>query len=131
MPDRDYSISDLAREFDITTRAIRFYEEKGLLSPRREGQKRLYSNADRVRLELILRGKRIGLTLEESRDIIGMYHHGQNNAEQLNSLLTKVEERRAILRTQLVDIQHMLQELDEVQSRCEQALQTMNEDITA
>jgi len=131
MPDRHYSISELAREFDITTRAIRFYEEKGLLCPRREGQKRLYNAADRVRLELILRGKRIGLTLEESRDIINMYHHGQNNAEQLNLLLGKVEERRNVLRSQIADIQLMLQELDDVQHRCATALTQLQEETTA
>ena len=69
-----------------------------MLHPAREGQKRLFSSADRVRLQLILRGKRCGLALEESKDIIGMYEHGQNNAEQLHSLLGKIAERRTILR---------------------------------
>ncbi len=117
-----YSISDLSTEFGITTRAIRFYEEKGLLSPRREGQKRLFTGSDRVRLDLILRGKRIGLTLEESRDIIEMYSPGQDNAEQLNSLIEKVRERRRLLQQQLEDIHNMLAELDQVQARCESAL---------
>jgi DNA-binding transcriptional MerR regulator len=122
MNDQRYSISDLAQEFAITTRAIRFYEEKGLLSPQRQGQKRLFGAADRVRLDLILRGKRIGLTLEESRDIIEMYEPGQNNSEQLNLLLGKVKQRRTLLQAQLLDIQHMLSELDDVQQRCEHAL---------
>ncbi|MEP5766710.1 MAG: MerR family DNA-binding transcriptional regulator [Halieaceae bacterium] len=126
-----YSISDLAREFDITTRALRFYEEKGLLRPEREGQKRLFSPADRVRLELILRGKRIGLTLEESRGIIDMYERGQDNAEQLNSLLGKIDERRQSLRAQLQDIQAMLSELDDVQARCQHALKNIEEEATA
>ncbi len=130
MPDRTYSISDLASEFDITPRTIRFYEEKGLLAPAREGQKRLFSHTDRVRLGLILRGKRCGLSLEESRDIIDMYAPGQNNAEQLHSLLGKIAERRAIITTQLADLKDMLQELDEVQARCEAALQTIQEEAT-
>ena len=122
MDNQQYGISELAREFGITTRAIRFYEEKGLLKPQRQGQKRLFNTADRVRLDLILRGKRIGLTLEESRDIIEMYEPGQSNAEQLNLLLAKITERRALLQAQLQDIQHMQTELDDIQQRCEQAL---------
>jgi len=130
MTQQHYSISDLAREFDITTRAIRFYEEKGLLTPEREGQKRLFSPTDRVRLDLILRGKRIGLTLEESRGIIDMYEPGQDNAEQLNSLLGKVDERRQLLKLQLQDIQAMLAELDQVQARCEKALENIEKEAT-
>lgn len=128
MPHQQYTISELASEFAITTRTIRFYEEKGLLHPAREGQKRLYNSADRVRLELILRGKRIGLTLEESRDIIEMYSHGRNNAEQLHSLLAAVAQRRQQLLTQLQDIQNMLAELNDAQQRCELALNTIDKD---
>jgi DNA-binding transcriptional MerR regulator len=128
MSQRTYTISELASEFDITPRTIRFYEEKGLLNPVREGQKRLFNSADRVRLNLILRGKRCGLTLEESREIIDMYEPGQNNAEQLHSLLGKIEERRGILQAQMADIRQMLKELDEVQARCNSALQTIIEE---
>ena len=131
MTEREYSISDLASEFDITPRTIRFYEEKGLLQPRREGQKRLFSNRDRVRLELILRGKRRGLSLDESREIIDMYEPGQNNAEQLNSLLGKIDERRGILQAQVADIRLMLKELDEVQLRCRQSLASIEEEATS
>ena len=131
MTEREYSISDLASEFGITARTIRFYEEKALLEPRREGQKRLFSNRDRVRLELILRGKRCGLTLEESREIIDMYEPGQDNAEQLNSLLGKIDERRRNLQAQIADIRHMLKELDDVKLRCEQALETIEEEVIA
>jgi DNA-binding transcriptional MerR regulator len=127
MPEH-YSISELASEFDVTPRAIRFYEEKGLLSPAREGQKRLFDPADRVRLALILRGKRCGLSLEESREIIEMYEPGRNNAEQLHSLLGKIAERRAVLRKQLADIREMMKELDTVQARCEQALEAIEEE---
>ena len=128
MQDHTYSISDLAGEFDITPRTLRFYEEKGLLSPAREGQKRLFSHADRVRLGLILRGKRCGLTLDESREIIEMYEPGQNNAEQLHSLLGKIAERRATLQEQLNDIRQMMKELDTVQARCERALEAIEEE---
>ena len=122
MPDQTWTISDLAREFDITTRTIRFYEEKGLLHPERVGQQRLYRNADRVRLTLILRGKRIGLSLQESQEIIEMYSPGRDNAEQLQTLIDKIEERRAMLRQQMKDLQAMLRELDDVQDRCQSAL---------
>lgn len=128
MSERTWSISELAREFDITPRTIRFYEEKGLLAPQRKGQTRLFGHSDRVRLTLILRGKRCGLTLEESRDIINMYEPGQNNAEQLHSLLGKIDQRRVDLQAQLADIRQMLTELDEVQARCEQALQSIKEE---
>ena len=131
MAHRTYTISELASEFDITPRTIRFYEEKGLLNPVREGQKRLFSSADRVRLNLILRGKRCGLTLEESREIIDMYEPGQNNAEQLHSLLGKIEERRGILQAQMADIRQMLKELDMVQARCHSALRTIEEEATS
>ena len=131
MADRTYTISELASEFDITPRTIRFYEEKGLLNPLRQGQKRLFSSADRVRLNLILRGKRCGLTLEESREIIDMYEPGQNNAEQLHSLLGKIEERRGILQAQMADIRQMLKALDEVQARCKSALRMIKEEATS
>lgn len=117
-----YTISELAKEFDVTTRTIRFYEEKGLIQPRRDGQKRLYSPADRVRIKLILRGKRIGLTLAECVEVIDMYDPGHNNLEQLHSLIDKVAQRRALLVRQKKDIDDMLAGLDEVQTLCEQAL---------
>ena len=103
-----YSISDLAREFDITTRTIRFYEEKGLLSPGRNGQHRVYSSADRTILRLVLRGKRCGLSLDESREIIALYQPGEDNIEQLQQLKTKINERRGLLNRQLEDIHQML-----------------------
>ena len=76
---KSYSISELSQEFDVTTRTLRFYEEKGLLAPTRKGQSRIYAARDRARLKLILRGKRLGLTLEESRDIILMYDSTSTN----------------------------------------------------
>ncbi len=118
----NYSISELAREFGITTRTIRFYEEKGLIHPRRDGQKRVYSPADRVRIRLILRGKRIGMTLDESAEVIDMYDPDHNNQEQLHTLLASVNARREKLLQQKKDIDDMLAGLDEVQSLCESAL---------
>lgn len=117
-----HTISDLAQEFGVTTRTIRFYEEKGLISPMREGQKRLYSNSDRVRIKLILRGKRIGMTLQECVDFIDMYDPEHNNAEQLRSLIDNVKRRRESLLQQKRDIDDMLAGLDEVQSLCEESL---------
>ena len=119
-----FTISDLAREFDITTRTIRFYEDKGLLSPARKGQTRLYTAADRVKLKLILRGKRLGLSLEDSGEIIRMYNPGSDNASQLSRLIGKIQERRAALEAQKRDIDIMLTELDEAEQRCQQSLNT-------
>jgi len=119
---KTYTISDLAREFGVTTRTIRFYEEKGLVNPLREGQKRLYSNADRVRIKLILRGKRIGMTLRECVDFIDMYDPEHNNADQLRSLIEDVKSRRAQLLQQRQDLDAMLAGLDEVQGLCEASL---------
>ena len=122
MPNNTYTISELASEFGVTTRTIRFYEEKGLVSPRREGQKRLYTPADRVRIKLIMRGKRIGMTLRESVEFIDMYDPGHNNTEQLYSLVNDVKNRRERLLQQKRDIDDMLAGLDEVQDLCEQSL---------
>lgn len=119
---RFFSISDFAKEFDITTRTIRFYEEAGMLSPRREGQTRIYSEQDRVRLKLILRGKRLGLSLAESRDLIDMYDPSSNNTQQLEALIDKINERRKLLRQQLEDIEVIQLELDEAEERCQRAM---------
>ena len=119
---RTYSISELAREFDITTRTIRFYEDKGLLKPRRNGQTRIYSPGDRVILKLILRGKRLGLSLDESRDIIFMYKPGKSNADQLQTLIRSIRERKAKLEQQMQDIEAMMLDLQESEQRCLDAL---------
>jgi DNA-binding transcriptional MerR regulator len=117
-----YSISDLARELDITTRAIRFYEEQGLLVPERRGQERIYSARDKVTLKLILRGKRIGFSLAECRELIELYDPTGGNHIQLNSMLGKIAERREQLEQQLLDIEQMKLELDTAEERCTQAL---------
>jgi DNA-binding transcriptional MerR regulator len=122
LPKQAYTISELAQEFGVTTRTIRFYEEKGLVRPLRDGQKRLYTPADRVRIRLILRGKRIGMTLQESVELIDMYEPQHNNTRQLHSLISSVRERRATLVQQMKDIDDMLAGLDEVQELCEKAL---------
>jgi DNA-binding transcriptional MerR regulator len=122
VPDKTYTISQLAKEFGITTRTIRFYEEKGLVTPLREGQKRLFTPADRVRIQLILRGKRIGMTLQECVDFIDMYDPEHNNVEQLHSLINDVKQRRERLLQQKKDIEDMLAGLDEVQGLCEASL---------
>jgi len=118
-----YSISDLAQRFDITTRTIRFYESEGLLSPKRDGQKRLYSQKDYTTLKLILRGKRLGWSLAESRDLIQMYKPEQNNQAQYQKVLEKVAESRERLQQQMNDIQVMLLELDEHEARVKEVLE--------
>ncbi len=111
-----YSISELAREFGVTTRTIRFYEEQGLIQPTREGQKRLYTGADRVRLELILRGKRLGFTLAESRQIIDMYDPVDNH-KQMEALLVTIDAHRQKLLAQRAELDAMLAELDDAEQR--------------
>ncbi len=120
--ERTWSISDLAREFGITTRTIRHYEDLGLLSPRRSGQVRLFSNGDRTKLKLILRGKRLGFTLEESREIIEMYDPGGSNVEQLQRLLEAIQAQRERLSRQLDDIAKMIRDLNDAEAGCLAAL---------
>ena len=119
---KTYSIGELAREFDVTTRTIRFYEDQGLVSPSRRGQTRIYSPADRVTLKLILRGKRLGSSLAESKELIGMYQPQGDNRHQLLALQEKIHQRRAQLEQQLHDIRAMQQELDDVEQRCIDAM---------
>jgi len=131
MSSQTYSISDLGRELDITTRAIRFYEEQGLLAPERRGQERVYSARDKVSLKLILRGKRIGFSLAECRELIELYDPSSGNQKQLNSMLGKIAERRQQLEQQLLDIQQMQLELDTAEERCTQALEQTIKSQTA
>ncbi len=123
-----YTISELSAEFDITTRTIRFYEEKGLLSPLRKGQSRVYTPADRTKLKLILRGKRLGFTLEESSSIIEMYQPTQDNSDQLLTLLAKIREKQTQLQQQLRDIEVMMLELAEAEETCLTALDNKSTD---
>ncbi|MBQ4829731.1 MerR family DNA-binding transcriptional regulator [Alteromonas sp. CI.11.F.A3] len=117
-----FAIGELAKEFDITHRSIRFYEEQGLLSPKRTGQNRVYDNKDRVRLMLILRGKRLGFSLAEVKTLFEMYDTNANSAVQLGTMLEMTAQKRAVLHQQLEDIQSLMQELDEVEARCREEL---------
>ena len=117
-----YSISELARDFDITTRTIRYYEDMGLLAPRRRGQQRVYAASDKVKLKLVLRGKRLGLSLAESREIIELYDPTSGNKTQLQKLLDMINERKASLKQQLDDIQMMMVELDAAAERMHNAI---------
>jgi DNA-binding transcriptional MerR regulator len=114
-----YSISDLAQEFNLTTRAIRFYEDEGLLQPGRSGRRRVYGTRDRVRLKLIVRGKRLGFSLSEVRDIIEMYDLDSGEAGQLRYFLEQIQERREALEQQRHDIDLTLEELDNIESQCQ------------
>ncbi len=112
-----YSISQLAKAFGITTRSIRHYEEKGLLRPARQGKQRIYTRGDRVRLQLILRGKRVGFSLDEIAEILDLYHGPRGEEAQRRFLLEKLAEKRAQLREQRRCIDNMLQELDTIEQR--------------
>jgi DNA-binding transcriptional MerR regulator len=117
-----FSITDLAREFDVTTRTIRFYEDQGLISPTRHGQTRIYGQRDRVRLHLIMRGKRLGFSLKEIGDLLDLYETDRSEITQLNSLIDKIDERRDALRKQRDDIDATLDELDKLEDSCQQEL---------
>jgi len=109
-----FSISDLAKEFDLTTRAIRFYEDMGLLQPERSGpggRNRVYSSRDRTRLKLTLRAKRLGLSLTEAKDIIDMYDSPRDTGPQLKKFLTVLAEHRRQLEEQMADLQANLEEV--------------------
>ena len=123
---QEYSIRDLSREFEVTTRTLRFYEEKGLLKPDRDGRSRVYSGADRTCLKLILRGKRLGLTLDESSDIISMYDPQSNNSKQLQTLIEKIREKSTQLKQQQTELKLMLLDLQNAEQRCLTALAQQN-----
>jgi DNA-binding transcriptional MerR regulator len=118
----EFSISELAREFDVTPRAIRFYEDQGLITPRREGQRRVYTARDRTRLKLTLRGKRLGLTLSEIRELIDMYEPGRDERPQLERFLSVLESHKASLLQQRADIEAQLTELDAFEKRVRKQL---------
>lgn len=122
-PQTTYSISDLSKEFDITTRSIRFYEDQGLLKPKRRGQTRIYSLKDRVRLKLILRGKRLGFSLAETRRLFELYDADKSSTSQLNTMLNLVEEKKSALQQQMDDIKVVLMELNSAEQQCRLALE--------
>src|SRR6266849_6530416 len=118
----EFSISELAREFDVTPRAIRFYEAEGLIPPRRDGQRRIYAPRDRTRLKLTLRGKRLGLSLSEIRELIDMYEPGRDERPQLERFLAVLEVHRASLLQQRADIEAQLAEIQSFGKRVKKQL---------
>src|SRR6266513_5940869 len=119
-----YSISELAKEFALTTRAIRFYEGEGLLSPQRAGQRRIYAERERVRIKLILRGKRLGLSLSEIRELLDLYEATGSERPQLLKFLQVLAERRAMLKQQQEDIAIVLSEIDSLERACRKRLRS-------
>src|SRR3954467_13760481 len=118
----EFSISDLAREFEVTPRAIRFYEDQGLLAPRRDGQRRIYTPRDRTRLKLTLRGKPLGLSLAEIRELIDMYEPGRDERPQLERFLAVLEAHRKSLLQQRTDIEAQLTEIQTFAKRVHEQL---------
>src|SRR3954453_1964186 len=117
-----YTISDLAKEFALTTRAIRFYEDQGLLAPRRNGTRRMYGERERVRIKLILRGKRLGLSLSEIRELFDLYAATRSEREQLTKFLQMLADRRAMLLQQREDIDAVLAEIGILERDCRRRL---------
>ena len=117
-----YSIGELAEEFEVTSRALRLYEEEGLLNPRREGTRRIYNERDRVRLRLILRGKRLGWSLSEIRESFDLYDSRLGEEAQLEAMLAKLAERRDSLHAQRRDIDNAIEDLETIAANCEAAL---------
>jgi DNA-binding transcriptional MerR regulator len=117
-----YTISELAREFALTTRAIRFYEDSGLVRPERRGRARVYGERERVRIKLILRGKRLGLSLAEIGELLDLYEVARNERAQLAKFLALLDERRARLLQQKEDIDAVLAEIDDAERECRRRL---------
>jgi len=117
-----YTISDLSEEFDITSRTLRYYEEQDVLSPEREGNRRVYSRKDRGRLKMILRGKRLGFSLQEIRNIIEMYDTDTGNTGQLKLFLETIREHIGMLEMQIEDIDLTISELRRFEQQCEEDL---------
>jgi len=113
-----YSITELTREFGISTRTLRFYEDEGLIHPERRGRTRLFRPADRRLIKEILRGRRIGFTIAEIREIIQVYKDPPGEIGQLQLLMKRVEEKREDLRQKRKDIEDTLAELDHVEEAC-------------
>ena len=117
-----WTIAELAREFGVTTRTIRFYEDKGLISPERRGQRRIYHPRDKVRLQLVMRGKRLGFSLEEIQEMIDLYDVDPTENAQLRRFITKLRERRESLELQRNDIDTVISEIQERERQCESLL---------
>ena len=125
-PAATFAISDLAREFGITPRTILFWEDQGILAPEREGSKRVFTRRDRARLKMALRGKRLGLSLAEIKDLIGMYSSTDDETPQLLECLRVMSSRREALEQQREDIEAMLAEIGQFETLCQQELTRRN-----
>jgi DNA-binding transcriptional MerR regulator len=121
-PDDTWTITELASEFGVTLRTIRHYEDVGLITPERRGTSRLFHPRDRIRLQLILRGKRLGFSLPEIRTIVDMYDEQPGEAGQLRYLIEQIDVRRAELEQMRRDIDETMTELDRVEARCREDL---------
>ena len=121
----NYSIGELSKEFDITTRSIRFYEDQGLLLPARKGQTRIYNQRDKVRLKLILRGKRLGFSLAETGRLFELYDADKSSAKQLSSMMELIAQKKNDLKQQLDDINAVLIELNDLEDNCQNILKKL------
>lgn len=126
---KTYSIRELASEFSVTPRTIRFYEEKGYLNPTRDGTRRIYSPPERTKLRLILRGKRLGLSLDETAELISMYGSAQGNRQQLEKFLLRIAEKRAELERRQRDLEVTLNDLKSVEEQCQLALAEYDQNV--
>lgn len=117
-----YTITELTREFDISTRTLRFYEDEGLIQPIRRGRTRLFRPSDRHLIRQILRGKRLGFSIAEIREIIHMYREPPGEAGQLRAIIRTIEEKRAELRQKRRDLEETLSELDQAEEACVERL---------
>ncbi|MEO5686572.1 MAG: MerR family DNA-binding transcriptional regulator [Burkholderiaceae bacterium] len=120
---KSFTITELAAEFDVTPRAIRFYEDVGLLEPQRVGRNRVYSQRERTRLKLTLRGKRLGLSLQEIKQLVDMYDSPSDTAPQLEAFLGVLRAHRKQIELQLDDIRVTLEEIAQHEARCERLLE--------
>ena len=125
---RTWTIAQVADEFAVTHRAVRHYEDLGLISPERRSTVRIYHRRDRTRLNLILRGKRLGFPLEEIRTIIDLYDEPRGQASQLSYVLDQIHNRRADLERRRADIEDSLKELDDFEHRCQADLLALSRD---
>jgi len=119
---RTWAIGELASEFEVTSRALRLYEEEGLLKPQRIGMRRIYNEGNRVRLRLILRGKRLGWSLSEIKELFDLYDSSHGEEAQLELMLAKLEQRREILVAQKCDIENALEDLERIVGNAKNAL---------
>jgi DNA-binding transcriptional MerR regulator len=129
-PERTYAIGELAEEFGLTLRTIRHYEDEGLLSPGREGTVRVYGHRDRARLALICRGKRLGFSLAEIKEFLGLYDSGGAQVGQMRYLRRLARQRIAALRQQLADVQQTLTELTDIDDQITRHLRRQGADDT-